>query len=382
MTSTDERSDAQTRLRKLNLTVLMPPVVGIGVLLAIVDTDTWLDRVALGIGVAVAAYAFLRWADGDILRVAVPCLALTTGVWLYGALASDTRTAFFSLLVVGPFVVSRLPRHRIAATVLLAVGGAAIGAMRLLVTTGDVPGTLLAYVLVPGGMLALATLAEFPNKRFYDVVEDLERARYREAELAVAGERMRFASDLHDIQGHTLHVVKLKAALARRLVATDPERAEGELQEIHDLVGETITRTKELAYAQRRLNLTAELENAKNLFEAAGIGIDIDRHDDPAPGLSELLGQVLRETTTNILRHAQAEQVRITLSASGITIVNDGAQETNPALGGLTTLAERISEAGGALTVQQRGGRFVTAAEFDTAAAHAGTTEIGEEEPV
>src|SRR5690606_6234267 len=75
VTSTDDRSDAQTRLRKLNLTVLMPPVVGIGVLLITVDTHTWLDRIVFGVGVAVAAYAFVRWAHGDILRVAVPCLA-------------------------------------------------------------------------------------------------------------------------------------------------------------------------------------------------------------------------------------------------------------------------------------------------------------------
>lgn len=380
MTSTDDRSDAQTRLRKLNLTVLMPPVVGIGVLLITVDTHTWLDRIVFGVGVAVAAYAFVRWAHGDILRVAVPCLALTTGVWLYGAVVSDARTAFFSLLVVGPFVASRMPRHRVAATVLLAVGGAAIGALRLLVTTEDVPGTLVAYVAIPGGLLALATLAEFPNKRFYDVVDDLERARYREAELAVAGERMRFASDLHDIQGHTLHVVKLKAALARRLVTTDPHRAEAELQEIHDLVGETISRTKELAHAQRRLNLAAELENAKNLFEAAGIGVDVDRGGEPSPAVGELLGQVLRETTTNILRHAQAERVHITLSPSGISVVNDGAQDTRPVLSGLATLTERIADAGGTLTVRQQDGRFVTAAEFGTTAPGTARTTADEEE--
>lgn len=380
MTTTGDQTDAQTRLRKLNLTVLLPPVLGVGILLLIVDTDTWLDRTVLAVGVAAAAYAFVHWAHGDILRVAVPCLGLTAGVWLYGALASDMRTAFFPLLVVGPFVVSRLPRRRIAATVALTVGGAAIGALRLLVTTDDVPGTLLTDVALPGGLLLLASLAEFPNKRFYDVVTDLERARYREAELAVTGERMRFASDLHDIQGHTLHVVKLKAALARRLVATDPARAENELQEIHDLVGETITRTKELAHAQRRLNLTAELENAKNLFEAAGIGVDIDRSEEPNPDVSELLGQVLRETTTNILRHAQAERVRITLSPAGITIVNDGAPDTPPVLSGLATLTDRIADAGGALTVQQRDGRFVTAAEFGVTATHATRTGAGEEE--
>ncbi|MBE1584541.1 hypothetical protein H4W80_002799 [Nonomuraea angiospora] len=81
-----------------------------------------------------------------------------------------------------------------------------------------------------------------------------------------------------------------------------------------------------VTYAQRRLNLSAELENARNLFEAAGIRVRVNREADVDQDASELLGQVLRETTTNILRHAQATRVRITLSARSITIVNDGAQ--------------------------------------------------------
>ncbi len=183
--------------------------------------------------------------------------------------------------------------------------------------------------------------------------------------LAVAQERMRFASDLHDIQGHTLHVVKLKTALARELVRAAPDRAEEELGEIQALVGDTITQTRELAYAQRRLNLSAELENAKNLFEAADIDVRVDRRAEAAPGAGELLGQVLRETTTNILRHAQAEQVRITLTETGISIVNDGAPQEPPTrLRGLAALRERVADSGGELTVEHEGGRFVTAARF------------------
>lgn len=69
--------------------------------------------------------------------------------------------------------------------------------------------------------------------------------------------------------------------------------------------------------------------------------------------------------TTNILRHAQATRVRITLSGSGITIVNDGAREGHlPALGGLATLKERVGDNGGELTVEQKDGHFVTAAVF------------------
>lgn len=91
----------------------------------------------------------------------------------------------------------------------------------------------------------------------------------------------------------------------------------------------------------------------------------VDRTAEVDARAGELLGQVLRETTTNILRHAQAEQVRITLSESGIAIVNDGVREAPlPELRGLATLRERVVGNGGELTVEQKDGRFLTAAAF------------------
>ncbi len=204
----------------------------------------------------------------------------------------------------------------------------------------------------------------FPNKGFYDLVRELEEAREREAELAVVRERMRFASDLHDIQGHTLHVVKLKIALARRLVGTDPARAEEELRETYALVGDTIAQARDLAYGQRRLNLSAELENARRLFEAAGIQVRVDRGADVRDEADDLVSQVLRETTTNVLRHAR-DLVHVALNERGITIVNDGVPTDDPpTLRGLSTLARRVAGAGGVLTAEVADGRFRTAATF------------------
>src|SRR4028119_433985 len=116
---------------------------------------------------------------------------------------------------------------------------------------------------------------------------------------------MRFAGDLHDIQGHTLHVVKLKIALARKLLHTDTARVEQELREIYALVGDTIEQTRELAYGRRRLNIAAELVNATNLLEAAGIRVRVDCRTEAARG-DALPAQGLRETTTNIRRPPRA----------------------------------------------------------------------------
>ncbi|TXL87187.1 histidine kinase [Streptomyces sp. IB2014 016-6] len=352
----------QGRLRGWNLTVFLPPLAVVGAVLVAADARNWWEATVLALGVVAAMVVLERWTAGDISRVVVPCLIVTAAVWPFGVLVADSHQAFYGMTIVVPFFVARLPRHRAAATVGLGAFVAAVGAAELLESPDDIPGVLLRYVLVPTAIVVVATCLMFANRRFYEIIEE---AREREAELAVYRERVRFAGDLHDIQGHTLHVVKLKIALAEKLVRRDIGRVEEELREVHALVSDTIAQTKQLAYAQRRLNLSVELENAKNLFEAAGIRVRVNREAAVDERVDGLLGQVLRETTTNILRHAQATRVRITLSRSGITIENDGAPHAPlPRLGGLAALRERVGDSGGELTVEQENGRFLTAAEF------------------
>ncbi|MBA8808268.1 sensor histidine kinase [Promicromonospora sukumoe] len=358
---------SQGKLRRLNLVLQVPPIILTGVVLVLIDHTTWWGTAALVVGVVAAVVAMERWTADDLARVALPCLVITAAVWVFGALVTDSSTAFYGLGVVGSLVVPQLPRHRIAAGLGLLAFIAAVGASRLLVSQDDVVGDLIVYVLVPTGVFVVATPLLYGNQRYLDLMKE---TRDREAELAVAQERIRFAGDLHDIQGHTLHVVKLKTVLAQKLVHSDADRAQEELREIHALVADTIAQTKNLAHAQRRLNLSAELENAKNLFEAAGIAVRVDRRAEADPRTAELLGQVLRETTTNILRHAQATLVRITLTGQGIDIVNDGAKDAPlPALSGLSALRQRVTEDGGELTVEQESGRFRTAAAFPRAGA-------------
>ncbi|MCY1141213.1 histidine kinase [Actinoplanes sp. Pm04-4] len=352
----------QGRLRRLNLATALPPIIVAAVVVVAVDLHVWWHALILVPGAVAAVVAFERWTANDVGRVAVPCLIVGAVVWPLGVLVIDSPNAWWGVASVGSLSIPRLPRYRYAAGVALVGYVGAVGALRLLVDGGD---DVQRFALIPAAVTALIMVLSYVGERFYDIVQELEVSKQREAEMAVIRERVRFAGDLHDIQGHTLHVVKLKAALAQKLVRADPERAEEELREINTLLTDTIQQTKELAYAQRRLNLTAELENAKNLFEAAGITVRITRESEPEARSSELLGQVLRETTTNILRHAQATQVRITLGAAGITIVNDGARgETLPELRGLSALRQRVHDDGGELTVSLREGEFVTAAEF------------------
>ncbi|MFW5417751.1 sensor histidine kinase [Nocardiopsis sp. CNT-189] len=362
MTS-EQTENTQGRLRRLNLEIVTGAVSAIGALLVATDSDSWWDAALLGSGLVVTLVALNRWAAGGFSRIAVPALAATAAVWAAGVLVADASTASYCFAVVATVTVLELPRRRRAAIAGLAAFAAAVIAAKLAVAWEDAVEVLLQYVLVSlcvavgGAVLAVLGYA------VQDLLGELEKAREREAEMAVMRERVRFAGDLHDIQGHTLHVVKLKVTLAKKLLHGDAAQVERELEEVRTLVGDTIAQTKELAYAQRRLNLSAELENAKNLFEAAGIGVHVDRGADAPAG--ELLGQVLREATTNILRHAQAGQVWITLTGEGITVVNDGAPEGRaPRLSGLAALRDRVADEGGELAVEQRDGLFRTAATF------------------
>lgn len=382
----------QGRLRRLNLYTALPPILLAAFVVVAVDVRAWWHVLVLAPGVIAALVAFERWTANDIGRVALPCLAVAAVVWPAGALVVGSPNAYWGITSVASLAIPRLPRYQYPAAAGLVGFVAGVGATRLLVDSDEkvvagmgvfqlLAGTddvFVKFVLVPTGMTVLVIVLAFVGERFYDIVQELEASRDREAELAVIRERVRFAGDLHDIQGHTLHVVKLKAALACKLVHSDPARAEVELQEIHGLVSDTIKQTKELAYGQRRLNLSAEVENAKNLFEAAGIRVRVTRESEADARVSEMLGQVLRETTTNILRHAQAAWVRITLTASGITIVNDGAARngTPLELRGLSALRQRIVDDGGELHVSLRGGEFTTAAAFPAAATTPAATTI------
>lgn len=366
--SSDADRGSRQRFRRLNLTIFLPLLTAVGVYLVARQAQTWQQACVLGLGLAAAVVAFERWTAGDIGRVAVPCLAVAAAVWAFGVLTIDDsspQAAYYAIAIVGCLTIPQLPRHRGPAAFGLVAYVAVVGGWGLMFTAQSGAIALIANVIIPSGVTAILVGLMFPNKRFYDVMAELEEARESEAELAVIRERMRFASDLHDIQGHTLHVVKLKIALAQKLLHSDAKRVEQELAEVYALIGDTITHTKALAYGQRKLNLSAELENARNLLEAAGIRIRIERSREVGVCANELLGQVLRETTTNILRHSRAELVRIELSEHSISVVNDGvADDVLPELRGLATLAQRVSDGGGELIVAIEHKRFRTAATF------------------
>ncbi|PRY69483.1 two-component system sensor histidine kinase DesK [Glaciihabitans tibetensis] len=218
-----------------------------------------------------------------------------------------------------------------------------------------------AYLLTASVAYAVAVGLFLLNRYTWNRYLEIDAARRTGAELAVAQERYRFAADLHDIQGHTLHVLRLKTQLADKLIDRDPAAAHAHLAEAQALISETLANTRSLAFGERHLVVATELANAQELFAAAGIRCTVEG-SMPATPNDELFALVVREATTNILRHAQAQEVTVRLGEGSLVITNDGSPEPPRPRSGLARLAERFIAAGGTLQSGSASGVFTTAA--------------------
>ena len=189
---------------------------------------------------------------------------------------------------------------------------------------------------------------------------------------SVAGERLRFAAELHDIQGHSLQVIALKSELAARLVADDPARAVAEMREVESLARQALRDTREVAHGYRTVSLTTEIANATRVLAAAGVSCTTSSSLPVVPPAAErLLGLVVREATTNVIRHSRAARAEITLTPQGdavrLLVTNDAALVSTPETavtgGGLAGLADRFAAAGGTLTWHRDADTFTVTAE-------------------
>lgn len=196
---------------------------------------------------------------------------------------------------------------------------------------------------------------------WWEIVVELDRHRRSAAELAVTQERLRFASDLHDIQGHHLQVISLKSELAERLLARDPGAAREHIHEVRLIAKDALEETRSLVAGYRQVSLADELENAREVLTAAGADCELRLGELPTDATTRsALASVVREATTNILRHSAATQVSIVLSSDPISgrcelvIANDGASAeavrgSGAAGSGLAGLRERLAAVGGTI---------------------------------
>lgn len=190
----------------------------------------------------------------------------------------------------------------------------------------------------------------------------LAEARAELARLAAENERIRIARDLHDLLGHSLTTITVKAGLARRLGSADPGRAVDQIAEVEELSRRALADVRAAVSGYRDVTLVSELARGRELLRAAGIAADLPTAADVVdPANQELFGWAVREGLTNVLRHSRASSCAVRLSPSSMEIADDGIGAAAPAGNGLRGLHERVAAAGGTLDagpLQPRGWRL------------------------
>ncbi|WP_309571554.1 sensor histidine kinase [Deinococcus sp.] len=184
--------------------------------------------------------------------------------------------------------------------------------------------------------------------------------------LAADAERERIARDLHDLLGHTLSVIVLKSELAGKLAERDPARAAAEIRDVERISREALSEVRAAVSGYRGSGLNAELARAKVALDTAGIRLNVT-HALPElpPATEQTAAMLLREAITNVVRHAQAHAVEVTLAPHGrgwqLTIRDDGVGGAGPEGSGLTGMRERLRAIGGTLERDGTRGTILTA---------------------
>lgn len=281
--------------------------------------------------------------------------------WRVVALAGMVATSALYLVVAGrgglifatylsvAIVTTLRPRASVPVLVVMA---AAVTFLPQYVPGWDVQGEQWAIGSPPllTGVTMLAIQAtRRSNEELYLSRQEIER-------MATEQERLRIARDVHDLLGHALTTVTVKAELAARLVERDPAAARREMVEVAELSRGGLADVRAAVAGYREISLVTELATAREVLRAAGIAAELPASVEQVPReLRELFGWTVREGVTNAVRHSRAQHVRICLQGSGIEVLDDGdgGGHVGPPGNGLTGLIERAAAHGGRVSTER-----------------------------
>lgn len=308
----------------------------------------------IGMAAFVACYVRVMWQ-----AVPVPynnqtpyTLAATfvVGAALIAVLGFGWLTAF-AFYGNALLVFSGRRRWRLAGLSAVTGGYVLIG-LAISSDVGSVLGAAASVLAVGGVQVAFARQIE-------DGIQ-LRQARAELARLAVAEERLRISRDLHDVLGQRLAAVALKSELATRLLREHPDRAETEMIEVGKIAREALDEVRATVSGYRDVSLATEVHTAVAILGAAGVETTVSGVPVGLPrGVEEVAAWVVREATTNVIRHARASRCRVAIGrvagALTVEIGDDGVASSGEAPvksgNGLTGLTERVVANGGSLSI-------------------------------
>ena len=281
-------------------------------------------------------------------------LGVLTAITLVLSLHSDTAWGVLWIYVSSACALA-LPTSPQRPWAVLASFAACLSMVVEAVALG-VPSADWLEALLPGVFAALVVIGV---RKMHELIMQLRQARAEVARLAVSEERLRMARDLHDLAGHSLATITLKAELARKLLRVDLERGEQQILDLEHVSREALADIRQAVSGYRRATLAVEAASARTALEVAGIELDVDRmlvlrSGELDPDAESALAWCLREAVTNVVRHSGARNCRVRLIDARmdgtawltLEVLDDGPagpDDLLPAAGnGLSGLRERL----------------------------------------
>lgn len=291
----------------------------------------WLAVLALlafaAVHVAVARTAF----DGRVpIKVPVGLLLVEAG--MASAATAGFHHRWFTMwpllgLATG-IVVGHMPRQTKGPELPMLIGIGGVSALCILVSAaaGEDAQTILGswYGVVTAALVTAVVL------RLFTVIGMLRAAREELAEAAVEQERLRFSRDLHDLLGHTLSVMVVKAQAVRLVAERDPAVAAEQAADIEKVGRQALGEVRQAVSGYRGRGLAEELDAAVTALADSGVDAAVRRAGPPLPPEPDaLLGWAVREGVTNVIRHSGARSCAITIRNDAgnatVEISDDGA---------------------------------------------------------
>ncbi|GIQ70715.1 sensor histidine kinase [Xylanibacillus composti] len=218
----------------------------------------------------------------------------------------------------------------------------------------------------------LAESLEIRLKHLQSLGEENVRLQAESNEQAVLGERRRLARDLHDTVSQQLFAIHMSASSLPKVLERDPEKAAAVAEQLIHMsfaaqrqMRGFIAQLRPLELENR--SLTEALErwfpdycNHNNLKGSLNISLRSPLHD----ALEHQLFLIIQEGMANVVKHADAKHVKLTLQETSsqvlLQIADDGKgfvqHETGAGSHGLSTMRERAGKLGGQLEISSRNG--------------------------
>jgi two-component system, NarL family, sensor histidine kinase DesK len=310
-------------------------------------TDWW--ATILSILVFLPLYFRFYWAKGP---ERVLCLLLIAGI---GALLLPRNPMAHTYFMYACILSAFLPWRDMLLTIVPAFGTMVLGLTQLQINWQS-----MAFIF---GLTALiATLGSRVWINYARKNSALRASQEELQHLAQMAERERIGRDLHDLLGHTLSLVAIKAELAHRLIERDPQQARTEIGEVMQVAREALSEVRSAVTGMRAHGFLAECAKARVAVQSAQIRF---RYENAPVLLDDLvestLSWVLREAVTNILRHARAANVlaRWEQDAGHISLVieDDGKGGVKRHGNGLIGMQERLAAVHASLEIESPPGK-------------------------